>query len=159
MRFLYHTCIFFSITLPIVWLNILLTSVLNTSLFFYGAIILFSVCGLRKREAIFCNICLGVLIDSINFETHLWGLSALLLSGPVVLFQGNAWRNVFRYRTFTWSISLNVILQILFVWIHFLFYGVPIGYLKNYFLSFTISAIVASVLGKLLLKFRQNQLL
>ena len=152
MGFIYHIFIFFTLIMPFVWGNILLESLIDTSLFLYGALTIFSICFLRKKEAIFCTICLGLLIDTVNFETKLWGISSLLLSAPVVLFQDNSWRNVFKYRTFTWGIFLNLLLQLMFVSIHFLYYHISFSYIKGYFLSFIISAIVASLLLKILFR-------
>ena len=159
MSFLYHTFVFFSVLLPIIWLNVVLTALLKSPLFLYSTVVMFSVCTLKKNEGVFCTILLGLLIDAINFEAKVFGLSALLLSGSVILFQNNSWRNVFRYRTFTWGFSLNFLLQLFFVYVHFLAYGIPVPYLKGYFLTFTLSALLSSLLAKGLLKLKQNYLL
>ena len=159
MRFFYHTVIFFMLMLLVVWFNILLNSLFNTALFLYSTVVILSVCMLRKSEAVFCTICLGLLIDTVNFETKLWGISALLLSAPVVLFQDSSWRNVFMFRAFSWGIFLNIVLQLIFVSLQFLLNDVPFKCLKGYFLSFIVSGIVAALLLKLFLKIQHKYLL
>ena len=159
MRFFYHTFVFFMVILPVLWFNILLSSLFNAGLFLYSTVVILSVCMLRKSEAIFCTICLGLLIDAVNLETKLWGISALLLSAPVILFQDNTWRNVFKFRTFFWGIFLNIVLHLIFVSLQFLLNDIPFRCLNGYFLSIILSGIMAALLLKLLLKIQYKYLL
>ena len=159
MRFFYHTFIYFMVMLPVVWLNIFLNSLWNTGLFLYSTIVILSVCMLKKSEAIFGTICLGLLIDSINFEINLWGISALLLSAPIVLFQNNSWKNIFKYRTYSWGFSLNIILQFIFIIVQFLMNDIPLAFFRGYLLTLVSSGVIAALLSKFLLKVQYKYLL
>lgn len=159
MRFFYHTFIFFIVTVPVLWLNVLLNSLFNSGLFLYSTVVILSVCMLKKSEAIFCTICLGLLMDAINMEIKLWGISALLLSAPLVLFQDNSWRNVFKFRTLPWGIFLNVVLHLIFISLQLLLNGISFRLLNGYCLPILLSGIVSALLLKLLFKIQHKYLL
>ena len=156
MKFFYNIAISFFINLPIIWICDYLSGMLAIQLFMPGTVFILLMCRLNKYEGIFAAICLGLVIDTMNFEHHLLGFSCLLLSAPVVLLQKKSWENVFKYRTFFWAGMINLIMQILYISVHLLAYHIPLLHLRFYTVSLLISAFLAGVCGVYLLKFQNK---
>ena len=156
MKFFYNVAISLCINLPIVWVCNYLSGVLAFPLFMPGTVFILLMCRLNKHEGIFAAICLGLMIDSGNFEHDLLGISCLLLSAPMILLQKKSWKNVFKYRTFFWTSTLNFIMQFLYIATHLLSRNISVAYMGFYAVPLLISAVIAGICGVWLLKFQNR---
>ena len=156
MKFFYNVVISLFINLPIIWICNYISGVFAFPLFMPGTVFILLMCRLNKFEGIFATICLGLVIDTANFEHDLLGISCLLLSAPMILLQKKSWENVFKYRTFFWTGIINFVLQLLYISAHLLVHRIPILHLRFYALPLLISALIAGVCGIYLLKFQNK---
>ena len=156
MKFFYNIFISLCINLPIVWLCNYLSGVFAFPLFMLGTVFILLMCRLNKYEGIFAAISLGLVIDSGNFESELFGFSCLLLSAPVMLLQKKSWKNVFKYRTFFWTSVLNFIMQFCYIVAHLSIHRIPIVYVRFYTVPLLISTVVAGICGVWILKFQNK---
>lgn len=156
MKFFYNVAISLFINLPIIWICSYVSGLLAFPLFMPGTVFILLMCRLNKFEGIFTAICLGLVIDTANFEHDLFGISCLLLSAPMILLQKKSWGNVFKYRTFFWTSLINFILQLLYISAHLLAHRIPILYIRFYTLPLMISAVIAGVCGVYLLKLQNK---
>ena len=156
MNFFYNIFISLCINLPIVWICNYLSGLFAIPLFMPGTVFVLLMCRLNKYEGIFTAICLGLVIDTGNFEHDLLGISCLLLSAPMILLQKRSWENVFKYRTFFWTSVINFVLHVLYIVVHLFVYRIPIMHLKCYVIPLLLSAIIAGICGRWLLKLQNK---
>lgn len=156
MNFFYNIGISLCINLPIIWVCNYLSGVLAFPLFMPGTVFVLLMCCLNKYEGFFAAMCLGLVIDAMNFEHKLFGFSCLLLTAPMMLLQRKSWGNVFKYRTFFWTMTINVILHVLYVIVHLLAYRIPIAYAKFHIASLVVSSIIAGICSVYILKFQNK---
>ena len=156
MKFFYNIAISLFINIPIVLACSYLSGVLVFPLFMPGTVFVLLMCRLNKYEGIFAAICLGLVIDSGNFEYNLFGFSCLLLSAPMILLQKNSWKNVLKYRTFFWTSIINFIMQSFYTVAHLLAHRIPIVYMRFYIMPLLISTIIAGICCVYLLKFQNK---
>lgn len=156
MNFFYNIAVSLCINLPVIWLCNYLSGVLAFPLFMPGTVFILLMCRLNKYEGILAAVCLGLVIDTANFEHDLLGISCLLLSAPMILLQKKSWENVFKYRTFFWTCVINFVMQFFYVVVHLWAYCIPIAYMGFYAFPLLISAIIAGICGVALLKFQNK---
>ena len=156
MNFFYNIFISLCINLPIIWICNYLSGVLAFPLFMPGTVFILLMCRLNKYEGIFAAICLGLVIDTGNFEHELLGISCLLLSAPMILLQKSSWENVFKYRTFFWTSIINFVMQFLYIAAHLLVAHISIVYMRFYAIPLLLSCIIAGICGVWLLKLQNK---
>ena len=159
MKFFYNMFITLAINLPLIWLCAVFNEIGLFSLFLPACTVVLILCGVGTCEGILFAIFLGLIVDSLQTKTEMFGISALILSAAVVLLRGKAWRNVLRYGTYSWSFLLNIILQTLYVCAQLLWYNLSLFYLKQYIVSILLSAVLAAFLIRYLLKLQSKYLI
>lgn len=145
MKFFYNIIISLCINLPVIWACDYLSGVLAFPLFMPGTVFVLLMCRLNKYEGIFAAICLGLVIDTGNFEHDLFGFSCLLLSAPMILLQKKSWKNVFKYRTFFWTSVLNFTMQFCYIVAHLPVHHISMIYVRFYAIPLLLSAVIAGI--------------